>query len=198
MSKNKKPLMYVFAGNNGSGKSTIRNLLVDKIGLETNIDPDAMARYLTPDQRESMNIKAGKLAIKQTEDCIINRKSFSVETTLSGKIFIKKLALAKEHGFNITMFYLGLRDVTQNIKRISLRVQNGGHDIPTKDILKRQVKSKENLLAHLSLIDNLVVMDNSDFTGEVMLEAYDNIISYESSDLPDWVKPIRDELKSQP
>lgn len=37
-------MMYVFAGNNGSGKSTFRNLLIDALGVEINIDPDAIAR----------------------------------------------------------------------------------------------------------------------------------------------------------
>jgi predicted ABC-type ATPase len=32
------PIMYVFAGNNGSGKSTIRNLIVDRLGISVNID----------------------------------------------------------------------------------------------------------------------------------------------------------------
>jgi predicted ABC-type ATPase len=30
-------MFYVFAGNNGSGKSTIRNLIIDKIGVEINL-----------------------------------------------------------------------------------------------------------------------------------------------------------------
>ncbi|MDF2648984.1 MAG: hypothetical protein K0Q73_4789 [Paenibacillus sp.] len=30
------PNMYVFAGNNGSGKSTIRNLIVDRLGISVN------------------------------------------------------------------------------------------------------------------------------------------------------------------
>ncbi|EBK2060150.1 hypothetical protein AAL85_25535, partial [Salmonella enterica subsp. enterica serovar Typhi] len=38
------PIMYVFAGNNGSGKSTIRNLIADQLGISVNIDPDALAR----------------------------------------------------------------------------------------------------------------------------------------------------------
>jgi signal recognition particle GTPase len=40
------PIMYVFAGNNGSGKSTIRNLIVDRLRISVNIDPDALARGL--------------------------------------------------------------------------------------------------------------------------------------------------------
>lgn len=45
---NSIPMMYVFAGNNGSGKSTIRNLIVDRLGISVNIDPDALARGIDP------------------------------------------------------------------------------------------------------------------------------------------------------
>ncbi|WP_317956462.1 hypothetical protein [Paenibacillus chitinolyticus] len=32
-----KATMFIFAGNNGSGKSTIRNLIIDRIGISVNI-----------------------------------------------------------------------------------------------------------------------------------------------------------------
>jgi hypothetical protein len=38
--------MFLFAGNNGSVKSTIRNLIVDRLGVSVNIDPDALARKI--------------------------------------------------------------------------------------------------------------------------------------------------------
>src|SRR5699024_10749167 len=59
-----KPMFYVFAGNNGSGKSTIRNLLIDKIGVDINIDPDAIARRIDPLDPESKRVSAGKEVIK--------------------------------------------------------------------------------------------------------------------------------------
>ncbi|KGP74219.1 zeta toxin family protein [Pontibacillus yanchengensis] len=195
MSSSDKPIMYVFAGNNGSGKSTIRNLIIDKIGIETNIDPDGIARHLDQSNPESKRAEAGRSAIKLAKDCIKNKRSFSVETTLSGKTFLQRIKMARENGFEITMFYLGLEDVQQNIKRVALRVQNGGHHIPTEDILNRHVKSKENLIKNLPLIDNLVVMDNSNFNGEIVLEAYDNFIAYESNELPEWVLPIKEKLR---
>lgn len=49
---NMMPVMYVFAGNNGSGKSTIRNLIIDRLGINVNIDPDVLARGIDPKQPE--------------------------------------------------------------------------------------------------------------------------------------------------
>ncbi|SIS63597.1 zeta toxin family protein [Salimicrobium flavidum] len=193
---NNKPIMYIFAGNNGSGKSTIRSIIIDKIGIEMNIDPDGIARHLDQSDPESKRAEAGRSAIKSTRDCIENKKSFSVETTLAGKTFLRRIKMARENGFEITMFYLGLEDVQLNIERVVSRVQNGGHHIPTEDILKRHGKSKENLTNNLSLIDNLIVIDNSHFYGATVLEAYDNYLAYESNKLPEWVLPIKEQLKS--
>jgi predicted ABC-type ATPase len=55
-----KATMFVFAGNNGSGKSTIRNLIIDRIGISVNIDPDALARRINPLQPETARVSAGK------------------------------------------------------------------------------------------------------------------------------------------
>ncbi|MEZ0117768.1 UNVERIFIED_ORG: putative ABC-type ATPase [Heyndrickxia coagulans] len=50
------PVFYVFAGNNGSGKSTIRNLIIDKIGIDINIDPDNPMASLFFDYSHMKNI----------------------------------------------------------------------------------------------------------------------------------------------
>ena len=84
-----QPIMFVFAGNNGSGKSTIRNLLIDKIGIEINLDPDAIARRIDPDNPESKRVSAGKEVIKSVHRYIKEGKDFSIETTLAGKNAIR-------------------------------------------------------------------------------------------------------------
>ncbi|MCR2820051.1 zeta toxin family protein [Lederbergia panacisoli] len=78
------PILYVFAGNNGSGKSTIRNLLIDKIGVEINIDPDAISRRIDPINPESKRVTAGKEVIKSVSRYIEEGRDFSIETTLAG------------------------------------------------------------------------------------------------------------------
>ncbi|MGE7825739.1 hypothetical protein [Paenibacillus sp. NPDC093718] len=71
--------MFVFAGNNGSGKSTIRNLIIDRIGVSVNIDPDALARRLSPELPESARVSAGKEAIKLARECLQFQRDFSIE-----------------------------------------------------------------------------------------------------------------------
>ncbi|MGY0692096.1 zeta toxin family protein [Virgibacillus sp. FSP13] len=193
----KNPVMYVFAGNNGSGKSTIRNLLIDKLGLEINIDPDSIARRLDSSDPESKRFAAGKEAFRMVYECINEQKSFSIETTLGGKNAIRQMDKAKICGFEISMFYIGLKKVKQNIERVAWRVKNGGHHIPTEDILRRNITSMTNLLENLKLIDNLVVIDNSKSDGETILESSHGVITYESSNQPLWAIHIKKELKNR-
>jgi len=71
-----KPTFYVFAGNNGSGKSTVRNLLIDKIGVDTNIDSDAIARRIDSINPESKRVSAGKEVIKSVYKHIQENRFF--------------------------------------------------------------------------------------------------------------------------
>lgn len=188
-------MMYVFAGNNGSGKSTFRSLLIDKLGIEINIDPDAIARRLDPLNPESKRLAAGRKVLELVSECINERKSFSIETTLSGNNAIKQIKEARDNGFEVTMFFLGLKDVNKNIERVALRVKNGGHDIPTKDILRRHTRSLENLIQNVEHIDNLLIVDNSNLDGELIIETSQGLITYQSNYVPHWVSPIMSKLK---
>ncbi|UKS26718.1 zeta toxin family protein [Paenibacillus sp. HWE-109] len=192
-----KATLFIFAGNNGSGKSTIRNLIIDRIGISVNIDPDALARRINPHQPEIARVSAGKEAIRLARECIHNFRDFSIETTLSGGYALRLIKEAKANNFEIITFYVGLGDPNLNIQRVAIRVKNGGHQIPTKDILRRHHTSFENLLTHMNLIDNLIVIDNSSLSGEIVLEIDRGDLKYRNSSLPNWVTPILHQLQSQ-
>lgn len=192
-----KPTFYVFAGNNGSGKSTIRNLLIDKIGVDTNIDPDAIARRIDPINPESKRVSAGKEVIKSVYKHIKERTDFSIETTLSGQNAIRQMLKAKEQGYKITMFYVALDDVTQNINRVAMRVRNGGHDIPTEDILRRNKTSFDQLYRYAHIIDTLVLIDNSLDDGKVILEINNGFITFETTRLPEWSRLIKEQFERE-
>ncbi|ASA19825.1 zeta toxin family protein [Paenibacillus donghaensis] len=191
-----KATMFVFAGNNGSGKSTIRNLIVDRLGVSVNIDPDALARKINNGHPEKSKVSAGKEAIRIARECIRKKWDFTVETTLAGGNVIRQMRDAKEQGFEIIVFYVGLGDVRLNIERVALRVKNGGHHIETEDIVRRNVTSMNNLVSHLDLIDQLIVVDNSKADGEFILEADKSGIKYYLNELPEWVKIIGKQLQN--
>lgn len=184
------PIMYIFAGNNGSGKSTIRNLIVDQLGISVNIDPDALARGIDSKHPESRKVSAGKEAIRLARDCIRYRRDFSIETTLAGGNAIRLMRDAKASEFEVTMFFVGLGDYQLNIERVAMRVRNGGHHIPTEDIIRRHDTSIRNLLHNLHLIDHLVVIDNSSAEGARVLQVSAGSIIHRANPIPSWVEQI--------
>ncbi|WP_342774220.1 hypothetical protein [Aquibacillus sediminis] len=93
-------------------------------------------------------------------------------------------------GYEVTMFYVALSDVNQNIERVAMRVRNGGHHIPTEDIIRRNNTSFQHLYDYASIIDNLVLIDNSKDDGDRVLEINNGTITYESSSIPDWALPV--------
>ncbi|MCL7748794.1 zeta toxin family protein [Halalkalibacter alkaliphilus] len=191
------PIMFVFAGNNGSGKSTLRNLIIDKIGIDINIDPDAIARRLDSENPESKRILAGKEVIKSVNYYLKEGKDFSIETTLAGKNAIRQMQKAKSLGYEVTMFYVALSNVQQNIERVAMRVKNGGHNIATEDIIRRNTTSFNNLYEHVHLTDNLVLIDNSQEDGKIILEINNGLISFSSDYLPKWALPVVEKYINQ-
>ncbi|CDO04279.1 Zeta toxin [Oceanobacillus picturae] len=143
------PEMYMFAGNNGSGKSTLRSLIIDKVGIPINIDPDAIALRLDPGNPEAKRITAGREVIRTVNEYLKQGKNFSIETTFSGNNAIRQIKKAKKLGYVVTLIYVVLRKVDQNIKRVAMRVENGGHPIPTEDIVRRNVTSFRTFMSML-------------------------------------------------
>ena len=94
------------------------SLWIVLVGVSINIDADALARAIDAEQPERHKVSAGKEAIKIVRDCIRNKREFSIETTLAGGNVIRQMREAKENGFEVVMFYVGLGDYRLNIERL--------------------------------------------------------------------------------
>lgn len=183
------PEMYVFAGCNGSGKST----LIEQLGARfTNIiNPDYIAKQINPDNPRSVDLSAGKEAIKEIRKRLENNETFALETTLSGQFVIRQMKIAKESGYKVYLYYIGLQDVQMHIDRINTRVKEGGHFIETEVILRRYDLSRANMKDALVIADNSVIMDNSDQEFEILIEMEKGEIKYQTKFLPQWLKGIQ-------
>ena len=90
---NKKPMVLVFAGPNGSGKTTIEGYF-EMVGEYTNADDMVSATGMK-------NSDAAVKADKMRYAAIDARKDFTFETVLSSDYKIKLLEYAKEKGYFI-------------------------------------------------------------------------------------------------
>ncbi|QQK79628.1 zeta toxin family protein [Salicibibacter cibi] len=193
--KENQPVMYIFAGNNGSGKSTVRAMFYDFIGAAINIDPDALMRRHMDKGSEQPEVSAGREALRLANECINTGTDFSVETTLAGQTTINQIKKARRKGFFIQMIFVGTYDVNINIMRIAKRVENGGHDIPTNDVIRRSDKCLFNLNRNYTNIDSLILVDNSTLEASVIAVLDKDRIEEKYHPLPDWCESIITQYK---
>jgi predicted ABC-type ATPase len=183
-----KPVLTIIAGANGSGKSTFTRYTQKTLRVPV-IDPDLEARIIRPDAPETAAIAGGKQAILRARSYLANNESFAVETTLSGKTYLKIMTQAKQKRWQVNLIYVGVNDVQINIKRVAQRVAQGGHNVPMSDVRRRYTRSLASLATAIQKADHTIIYDNSTATG------YQPIITIEAGrvtkfidELPEWIQ----------
>lgn len=185
-----RPIALFYGGTNGSGKSTLREIDTDT-EIKKHIDPDAIARVINPNDPRSVDVAAGREAIRQFKEAIDNRTSFSMETTLTGNGILRRIEEAKTAGFETQLFYVGLKDADLNVLRVANRVAKGGHNIDEDVIRRRYTESQENLIKAISICDLTLVRDNSELYPVTYLEIQNNqVIRLTEKKAPDWIQCI--------
>jgi predicted ABC-type ATPase len=152
------------AGPNGAGKTTTVFALLSqqKELYEDFLNADEIARGLSPLHPESMAAVAGELLIKRFRHFVSSQKSFAFESTASGRTYASSLSNAKQSGYEINLLFLWLSSPEQAIKRVELRVSQGGHNIPKDTIIRRYYRGLSNVIKlYLPLADTALILDNS-------------------------------------
>ena len=100
--------------------------------------------------------------IRNINECIEKSESFAFETTLSGRVYADKIRNWKAKQYEIIIYYLKIPTVEFAIERVKLRVSQGGHDIPERDIRRRFERSWINFQqTYKFLADSWIVFDTS-------------------------------------
>lgn len=162
------PRIFVLAGTNGAGKSSIGGAIIRQCGGHY-FNPDEAASairrahsHLSATQANSAAWHEGKRLLQRA---IAERLDYNFETTLGGKSLAGLLKEAARQGFEVRIWYVGLATPEHHLERVRARVARGGHDIPEVDIRRRFDQSRLQLiellphLAELRLLDNTVAAD---------------------------------------
>lgn len=180
-----RPLYTLFAGINGAGKTSLYSVLKSGTDLGERINIDEIAQGLGG-WRDTLNqIKAGRTAIKKITDCIERGVSFHQETTLPGATVTKLIMSAREAGFYIRLYYVGIDDLETAIKRVHIRVKKGGHGIDDDVIRKRFEQMIPRLQEIIPLCDETVFYDNTVRFRQIAVIFGSSLIDCDR-DLPNW------------
>ena len=200
----KTPSIYVLAGANGAGKSSIGGALFRQYGADY-FNPDEAASQIlsanpgvTWSEANSAAWHEGKRLLQRA---LRERLNFAFETTLGGRTITALLATAIQKKFEVYVWYVSLRDPELHIERVRSRVARGGHDIPEARIRERYNSSRTNLIRLMPGLAELRVYDNSDEadapTDKIpqprfllhMIRAK-VVTSCALTETPEWAKPI--------
>jgi predicted ABC-type ATPase len=209
-----RPVLFVLAGVNGAGKSSIGGYLLAQRGLVW-FNPDTFARELVAmsgcDQATA-NAHAWHESVRWLDDAIAGSYNHAFETTLGGHTVAAKIAEAtRTH--DVVIWFCGLTSPDQHIVRVRLRVAAGGHDIPEDRIRERYPQALRNLIALMPKLTHLRVYDNSIDAaigdpvpdpvlvlemarGRLLWPAVDDVAALQRT--PNWAKPLLEAALDKP
>jgi predicted ABC-type ATPase len=157
-----RPIVFVLAGVNGAGKSSIGGHLLERQGV-TWFNPDTFARELAAasrcDQATASSL-AWAESLRRLDEAIARGHDHAFETTLGGHTVAARIAAACG-AHDVMIWFCGLASPDQHVARVRAQVAAGGHDIPEDRIRVRYPWALQNLIALMPRLAQLQVYDNS-------------------------------------
>jgi len=158
----KSPRIVVFAGPNGAGKSTHADAILAALGIETFVNADYIARGLSGRHTDAVAFEAGRIMLKRLHQLAAARVDFAFESTLSSRTFAAFLRGLKQQGYAVVVYYFSLAHAQLAVRRVKLRVAQGGHDVPADVVKRRFGRSLSNFFTlYMPLADEWMLFDNS-------------------------------------
>lgn len=161
----------IIAGPNGSGKSSFAELfLTQNTEAPYFINSDVIASGISPRDVEKAAFQAGRVMLSTVKKALTDAEAFAFESTLSGKSWLPLLREAQKSGYSITIYFIYLKDVRLNLKRIQARVKSGGHHVPAETVRRRFPRCFENFWnEYRPLCKDWFVFENSGRAPEMRM-----------------------------
>ncbi len=183
-----RPTIIAIAGSNGAGKSTFYETKLASLGFPfVNADVLAKEHRLHP-------YDAAKAADVLRRDFVLQRRSFVFETVLSDPNGekVEFLKQASDAGFNVILCFIAIRDSHLSEQRVSMRVSQGGHDVPSEKLHARYARTLKNLQRAIDRLPLIHIYDNTDLSTP-----YRHILTIEHAEpvtntllISDWISDL--------
>ena len=182
--------LTIVAGVSGSGKSSMIGVLQVLNGFDEEIiDIDQIASTEKVD-----SVQATKLAIKKINSFLESGKDFIIETTLSDAeyhLFVKK---ARNIGYKVIVYYIGLDSLEECLKRVENKKNHGIQLMRNEDISTSYADQALLLWKLAEYTDLICFFDNqngfrlvANYNPHTERFACDDIISSQCM----WIKELK-------
>lgn len=164
--------LYIIAGCNGAGKTTASYTILPKIlDCREFVNADNIAAGLSPFNPESVALEAGRIMLARIRELMDEQVDFAFETTLATRSYVALIKEAKKKGYNVVLVFFWLDSPDQAIKRVAMRVLEGGHYIPDDVVTRRYNPGTHNLM-HLYIphCNKWMIVDNMDLRPEIIAQ----------------------------
>lgn len=182
----KRPVIVAITGPNGAGRSTFYASFLRNGGLRF-VNADDIARDLDIDA-----YSAAKVADTLRRELLRQRESFVFKTVFSDPVgdkvaFLREAAAA---GYSVVLCFIGISSPEISETRVSMRVSQGGHDVPSEKLAGRYPRTLENLRRAIQELPLVLVFDNDD-----LAQPYRRVAEFASGGAvfltdkpPDWLR----------
>ncbi|WP_255406578.1 AAA family ATPase [Caulobacter sp. B11] len=161
------PTILLVAGPNGAGKTTFATRWInDSAPNYVFANADEIARRLTEPTLSSTerDMRAGRLMLAQLDAHVARGADIVLETTLSSRLYARRIMQWRASGYSVVLVYVGLPNVEASISRVAHRVRMGGHDVAEGDLRRRFERSRANLEIYKALVDRWEVWESREGT----------------------------------
>ena len=182
-----KPTIYILAGPNGIGKTTVNQYFIPS--EVPYINADDIAKQLR-ERLNDVNVQelANAEALDQMNKFIYKRQDFAIETNLADEETWLFLVNIQRLGYVVCLTFFSTSDVDICINRVNMRYLQGGHFV-RPDIVKMRYENGLKLLRYYKDIpDRLFFNDNTVDKSVRCLEMQKGTIVFQTETLPAWVQ----------
>jgi predicted ABC-type ATPase len=103
------------------------------------------------------------------DDYAARRESFTLESTLSGRGYVRRFQALKAMGYRLSIYFLSLPSPDMAIARVAERVRQGGHAVPDAIVRRRFASGWHNFTQiYRPMADEWVLLDSSDTPPRVV------------------------------
>ena len=176
--------LFIIAGCNGAGKTTAsRPILTEALKCKYFVNADEIAKQLSPNDVQSVAVKAGKIMLKQIDLLLAHRATFSIETTLASRSYFRLIERARKLGYKVFLIFFWLNNPRLAVDRVKLRVTEGGHHVDEEVIMRRYRMGLNNLFEiYMKLVDYWVIIDNSQLQRKCVAEGKNKNVTVHDMD----------------